>query len=154
VKQKLFIILGLVVLIVVLVGLNAVSYTQKEKELDSEAYPNRSTYNYGATGTRAFFDLLSETGRRAVRWQESPAGLLIDNENKPATFVIVGRVRKEITEEDASQILRWVSEGGKLVVIDRAPSEKLVQTTANWKIFFNTAFRQPSMTTDASDQKR
>ncbi len=153
-KQKFFIVFGLVVLIVILVGLNAVSYTQTEKELDSEAYPNRSTYNYGSTGTRAFFDLLAETGRRPVRWQESPAGLLIDNENKPATFVIIGRVRKQISDEDAAQILRWVSEGGKLVIIDRAPPENLVQTSADWKIFFNTAFRQPATTTDASDQKQ
>lgn len=153
-KQKFFIVLGLVVLVVVLIALNLASYTQKEKELDSEAYPNRSTYNYGSTGTRAFFDLLAETGRRPVRWQESPAGLLIDNDNKPATFVIVGRVRKQITDEDASFILRWVSEGGKLVIIDRSPPNNLVQTTANWKIFFNTYFLQPSMSTDASEQKQ
>ena len=53
-KQKIFIILGLVILIIVLIGLNAVSYTQKDTELDSELRPNRSTYNAGATGTRAF----------------------------------------------------------------------------------------------------
>ena len=82
-----------------------------------------------------------------------PAGLLIDNENKPATFVIVGRVRKEITDDDAAQILRWVSEGGKLVLIDRSPADNLVATTANWRIFFNTAFRQPSPMIDASNQK-
>lgn len=152
-KQKFFIVLGLIILIVILIGLNAVSYTQKEKELDSEAYPNRSTYNYGSTGTRAFFDLLAETGHRPVRWQESPAGLLIDNENKPSTFVIVGRLRKQITDEEARHILRWVSEGGKLVVIDRAPPVNLVQTSANWKLSFNTSYLQPTMSTDASDQK-
>lgn len=151
-KQKVFIILGLAVLIVILIGLNAVSYTQKEKELDSEAYPNRSTYNLGSTGTRAFYDLLTETGRKPVRWQESPAELLIDNKNKPATFVIIGRTRKEITDEEAAKILQWVSEGGKLVVIDRAPPSNLVKTTANWRIFFNSAFQQPYYTTDASDQ--
>jgi hypothetical protein len=152
-KQKLFIILGLAVLIVILVGLNAISYTQKEKEQDSEAYPNRSTYNLGATGTRAFFDLLTETGRKAVRWREAPAELLVNDKNKPATFVIIGQTRKEITGEEATQILRWVSEGGKLVIIDREPPSNLVKTTADWHIFFNTAFRRPNYTTDASDQK-
>src|SRR5215213_3857905 len=130
-RQKLFIILGLVVLVIVLVGLNAISYTQKEKDLDSEAYPNRSTYNFGATGTRAFFDLLNETGRKAVRWRDAPSALLVDDKNKPSTFVIIGQTRKELTEEDAAQILRWVSEGGKLVIIDREPVEPLVKTTAN-----------------------
>jgi hypothetical protein len=152
-KQKLFIILGLAVLITVLVGLNAISYTQKEKELDSEAYPNRSTYNFGATGARAFFDLLAETGRKPVRWREAPAELLVNDANKPATFVIIGHTRREITEEEATQLLRWVSEGGKLVVIDREPPGSLVKTTADWHLFFNTAFRRPGYTTDASDQK-
>jgi hypothetical protein len=150
-KQKLFITVGLVVLIVILIGLNAVSYTQKETELDSEAYPNRSTYNLGSTGTRAFFELLAETGRKPVRWQESPAELLLDNQNKPSIFVIVGQTRREVTEEDAAQILQWVSEGGTLVVIDREPAEGLVKTTANWRVFFNTGFLEPYMTTDASD---
>jgi len=153
-RQKLFIILGLAVLIVILIGLNAVSYTQKEKELDSELFPNRSTYNTGATGTRAFFDLLTETGRKPVRWQDAPAELLLNNKNKPATFVIIGQTRQEISPEDATQILRWVSEGGKLVIIDREPIAELVKTTANWNILFNTNFQQPYFTTDASDQKQ
>jgi hypothetical protein len=151
-KQKLFIILGLAVLIVVLVGLNAISYTQKEKELDSEAYPNRSTYNLGSTGTRAFFDLLTETGRKPVRWRDAPVELLVNDQNRPATFVIIGQTRREITDEEASQILRWVSAGGKLVIIDREPPTNLVKTTANWHIFFNTAYRRPAYTTDASNQ--
>jgi hypothetical protein len=153
-KQKLFIILGLAVLIVVLIGLNAVSYTQKEKESDSEAYPNRSTYNFGSTGTRAFFELLTETGRKTVRWQGTPADLLPESKNKPSTLVIIGKTRKEITDEDATQILQWVSQGGKLVLIDREPPPNLVKTTANWKILFNTDFQQPYFTTDASDQKQ
>ncbi|HEY0460950.1 MAG TPA: DUF4350 domain-containing protein [Pyrinomonadaceae bacterium] len=150
-KQKLFIVVGLAVLIVVLIGLNAVSYTQKEKELDSEASPNRSTYNLGSTGTRAFFDLLSETGRKPVRWQNPPAELLKDTKNKPSTLVIIGKMRKEITDEDAAKILQWVSEGGKLVVIDRDPPASLVKTTSNWNVFFKLATRLPFMTTDASD---
>ncbi len=153
-KQKLFIILGLAVLIIVLIGLNAVSYTQKDAETDSEARPNRSSFNTGVTGTRAFYDLLAETGRKPVRWQETTAELLTSGKNKPSTFVIVGATRKEITEAEAEQLLRWVSEGGKLVVIDREPPEEIVKTTANWNIYFNTAFRQPDSTTDASDQRQ
>jgi len=150
-KQKLFIFVGLAVLIIILIGLNAVSYTQKEKELDSELYPNRSTYNLGSTGTRAFFDLLTETGRKPVRWQNAPTELLT-GKNKPATFVIIGQTRQQISAEDSATILRWVSEGGKLVIIDREPPAELVKTTANWNVSFNTTFQQPYFTTDASDQ--
>jgi hypothetical protein len=153
-KQKVFIFVGLAVLIIILIGLNAVSYTQKEKELDSEFYPNRSTYNTGSTGTRAFFDLLTETGRKPVRWQDAPTELLINNKNKPATFVIIGQTRQSISGEDAVAILKWVSEGGKLVIIDRAPVAELVKTTANWNVIFNTQFDQPYYTTDASDQQQ
>ncbi len=153
-KQKLFIILGLAVLIIVLIGLNAVSYTQKEAELESEARPNRSTYNTGATGTRAFFDLLTETGRKTVRWQDPIAELLTATKNKPSTFVIIGETRGEITEEETTQLLQWVSGGGKLVIINRDPPKNLVKTTANWNVFFKTSFRRPSFNTDASDQKQ
>jgi hypothetical protein len=152
-RQKLFIILGLAVLIIILVGLNAISYTQKEKELDTETNPNRSTYNLGATGTRAFFDLLAETGRKPVRWQGTPAELLLNNKNKPATFVIIGTTRKDVTPEEATQILQWVSEGGRLVVVDRDPADELVKTTADWKISFSAASASPYYTVDSSDQK-
>ena len=64
-KQKFFIFFGVIVVIGLLIGLNAASLSQKEKEADREVFPNRSTYNTGATGTRAFYDLLSETGRQS-----------------------------------------------------------------------------------------
>ncbi|MBS1793161.1 MAG: DUF4350 domain-containing protein [Acidobacteria bacterium] len=152
-RQKIFIILGLALLILVLIGLNAVSYTQKEAETESEGRPNRSTYNPGATGTRAFFDLLTETGRKPVRWRDAPAELLTSGKNRPATFVMIGPFRKELAEDEAKAILQWVSEGGKLVLIDRRPPEELLKTSAAWKLSFNSYFPEPSFTTDASDQK-
>lgn len=132
-KQRLFIILAFIVLIVILIGLNAVSYTQKDTLPDSEEMPNRSTFNSGATGTRAFYDLLAETGRKVTRWQENPAALL-GSQNKPKTLVIIGNTRREITDAETVQILRWVSEGGKLVIIDRNPNTDLIATTANWRV--------------------
>ena len=62
-KQKLFIFIFLIFLVAVLVGLNAATYTQKEKTPDSESSPRRSTFNSGATGLQAFYTLLNETGR-------------------------------------------------------------------------------------------
>ena len=132
-RQKLLIFAALIVLIVTLIGLNAVSYTQKDTLPDSEESPNRSTYNAGATGTRAFYELLAETGRRVTCWQENPSALS-GAKNQPDTFVIVGATRLDINEKETEQILRWVSAGGKLVIIDRAPVKDLILTTANWSV--------------------
>src|SRR5580765_4065725 len=133
-KQKLLIFLFLILMAALLVGLNAASYTQKQKTPDSESAPNRSTFNNGATGTQAFYSLLSETGRKVVRWQESPAALVTAKANKPAVFVVTGKLRREFTSPETDDLLRWVSEGGRLVIIDREPPEALVTTTANWKL--------------------
>ena len=132
-KQKMLIFLSFIFLIALLIGINAVSYTQKDEEPDTEFKANRSTYNSGATGTRAFYDLLAETGRKVTRWQEAPTKLFTDSK-RPDTFVIIGETRLDIDEEETEQILRWVSEGGKLVIIARYPNEKFITTMANWTL--------------------
>ncbi|MEO6589787.1 MAG: DUF4350 domain-containing protein [Pyrinomonadaceae bacterium] len=133
-KQKFFIFFGVIVIIGLLIGLNAASLSQKEKEADREIFPNRSTYNTGATGTRAFYDLLSETGRKVTRWQEPPSKLSNQNQNTPSVFVIIGQTRREISDTDAQNILDWTADGGTLVLIDRAPVKDLVTSTANWQM--------------------
>jgi hypothetical protein len=133
-RQKLFIFLGLFLLVGVLAGLNTASYVQQEEKPDDELNPNRSTYHTGPTGTRAFYDLLVETGRKPARWQEKTSILLTNSKNKPQTFVVVGNVRKEFTDEESEQLLRWVALGGKLVIIDRAPRTDLISTTGNWRV--------------------
>ncbi|MDQ2746350.1 MAG: DUF4350 domain-containing protein, partial [Acidobacteriota bacterium] len=70
-RQKLLIFASVFVLLLLLIGLNAVSFVKKDTIPDVESHPNRSTYNTGATGTRAFYDLLAGTGRKVSRWQES-----------------------------------------------------------------------------------
>jgi hypothetical protein len=129
-RQKFFIFLGLILLIGLLIGINAVSYVQKDKIPDTELTPNRSTYNSGSTGTRAFYDLLAETGRKVTRWQEKPFALLNNAANSPKTFVIIGQTRLKIEKPDAEQILKWVANGGKLVIIDREPTANLLKTDA------------------------
>lgn len=151
-KQRLFILLGLFVLIIALIGLNAASFVQKEKEPDNEFNPNRSTYNTGATGTRAFFDLLAETGRKPVRWQLPPLELQNSSKNRPNVFVIIGPIRREFADNEVRQILDWVAEGGKLVLIDRYPDPEILQTTANWKISFAPDVENNPLTVDPSNQ--
>jgi len=153
-RQKLLIFTASIFLIIVLIGLNAASYVQKDKTPDSEFSPNRSTYNTGATGTRAFYELLAETGRQPVRWQEPPSALLANNKNKPQTFVIIGKTRREFEAVEFEQILQWVSDGGKLVVIDREPPYELIQTTADWSIFTNVENAPAFFELDPSDQKQ
>jgi hypothetical protein len=132
-KQRLAILLLIVLVVAALIGLNAASYQQQQKEQDSESFPNRSSYNSGATGIQAWYSLLSETGRKVTRWQESPASLLT-TKTPPAVFVVVGRMRREFTSKEAETLLEWVNNGGRLVLIDREPPEDLAVTTANWKI--------------------
>lgn len=161
-RQKLFIFLGLFFLAILLIGLNAASYVQREKLPDEESNPNRSTFNSGATGTRAFYELLAETGRKPLRWTEPPVELLRENRERPETFVIIGSLRQALTEEDSNYLLQWVFKGGKLVVIDRQPPEKLVTAIPDWKISFQTssapffsvdAYSQPEMTLNTKAAK-
>lgn len=151
-KERFFIFLGIVILVIALVGLNAASYVQQEKEPDSELMPNRSTYNAGATGTRAFYDLLAETGRQVTRWQQPPLGLTKNDQNKPSTFVVIGQTRREFTNDQTMHLLKWVSDGGWLVVIDREPPGDLITTTANWKAGAVSEGEPAIFSVDPSDQ--
>lgn len=153
-KQRLLLLSVFVVLIAILVGLNAASYQQKEKTPDSEIAADRSSYNSGPTGTQAYYSLLYETGRKAVRWQEPPASLLASGSAKPHVFVLIGRLKREFTDEEAESLLRWVSEGGRLVIIDRDPPAQLATTTANWQIAFSNKQTPALLTVDPADQQQ
>ena len=133
-RQKISIFIVLIFLILVLIGLNAATYVQTEKSPDSEFSPNRSTYNPGTTGTQAFYTLLSETGRKVIRWQERFDALFTERKAIPRSFVIVGAIRREFTEMEIKQLLKWVSGGGRLVLIDREPNKDLIAGNAVWKI--------------------
>jgi len=157
VRQKIFIFLALIGLAILLVGLNAASFVRREKTPDSEFAPNRSTYNAGATGTRALFELLAETGRNPIRWQQPISALVAAaDKNQFSTFVIVGKPRREISDKEIEQLLDWVAAGGKLVVIDREPPERLLETSADWKIFAVPSGEKatPFSNLDSSDSKR
>lgn len=153
-KQKFFIFFGVIIVLGLLIGLNAASFSQQEKQADNEINPNRSTFNTGATGTRAFYDLLAETGRKVVRWQEPPSRLSANNQNAPSVFVIVGQTRREIDETGAKQILDWTASGGTLVLIDREPSKDLIATTANWKLSTSYPENELSFKIDPADSNQ
>jgi hypothetical protein len=152
-KERLFIVLALIILVIILIGLNAASYVQKEKMPDTEMTPNRSTYNTGATGTRAFYDLLAETGRKVTRWQEPPPSVeRMTDKNAPDTFVVIGKVRREFEETEITNLLEWVRYGGKLVVIDREPPTDLLATSTSWQIAPVLSEEIPFFNSDPSNQ--
>ena len=153
-KQKLLIFLTLILLVLLLVGLNAATYVQKEKVPDTEFAPNRSTFNSGATGSQAFYALLAETGRKVTRWQESLETINSETKNRPAVFVMIGPRRRELTSAENTQLMEWVSTGGTLILIDRDPPAELTMTTAQWQIAASPRVDPDIYTVDASDQKQ
>jgi len=153
-KQKLLIGLVLILIFALMIGLNAASYVQKEKIPDSELTPNRSSYNAGSTGTRAYFELLSETGRKAVRWQEPTTSLNADDDNMPGVFVLIGPHRREFDDHEASELLSWVATGGRLVIIDRNPPKDLLTTTSSWRIEFRQRNEMTIAGVDPSDKNQ
>ena len=133
-RQRLAIIITLLVVVVVLVALNAASYVRVEQASDSESSPDRSTFNAGATGTRALYDFLRESKHQVVRWREPSSSLLSFNGPKPATFVIVGPTQVPYSKRESGEVRRWVASGGRLVIVDRSPNKLFLSGLKNWTL--------------------
>ncbi len=149
-RQRLFIIVTLVVVVLVLIALNAASYVKIEQARDSEAWPDRSTFSSGATGTRALYDFLRESGYQVTRWSESPSSLLSFSGPKPATIVVIGPTVLPISKTESKELLLWVEKGGRLVIIDRSPNPNLLPASGVWKIA-SQAFSYPWADIDPND---
>jgi hypothetical protein len=134
VKGRLLILLTVVVLVVLLVALNAASYVRVEQEGDTEFDPDRSTFNAGGTGTRALFEYLQQKGADVVRWQKPMSALADEGGNGLASLVIVGQTRHHVEKREADTILRWVRDGGRLVIVDRSPSQLLLPASGRWRV--------------------
>ncbi len=150
-KEKLIIAIVFLLVAAILIGLNAASYTQKERVADTEYEPNRSSYNSGPTGTLALYTLLAESGRKVSRWLEAADALEVRRSNAPTTFVIIGSLKKSLKDSETSALLRWVSSGGRLVVIDREPPDGIVTTSVNWSVKVEPQFNPDIMKTASSD---
>lgn len=133
-RQRLGIVITILVAVGVLVLINSAAYVSEEPKPDSELNADRSTYNAGATGTRAFYDFLRESGYPVVRWREAPARLLESDGDQIRTFVIVGRPLNPISEEEARSLINWVAKGGRLVLIDRRPEDYLLPQSGAWRV--------------------
>src|SRR2546427_309181 len=133
-RQRLAIIVTIVLVLGVLIALNAATYVAPEEKADSELRPNRSTYNAGPTGTRGLYDLLSELGYKVMRWRETPARLLSEGGASVSTFVIVGTTLLPFDDDEAKSLLSWVERGGRLVIVDRHPETRLLPQSGQWSI--------------------
>ena len=153
-KQRMLIVIVLIFLVLLLVGLNAATYVQREKVPDTELAPNRSTYNYGTTGSHAFYTLLSETGRSVRRWQEPLDTISSTFTESPSVFVMIGPFRRQPTDVEIRQLMEWVTAGGTLVIIDREPSSQLALTTAQWQMSVVPNQSSDLMTIDSTDQNQ
>lgn len=133
-RQRLAIIFTIALVVGILIALNALGYSRPDQPPESDAAPNRSTYNAGPTGTRALYDLLSESGYKVSRWRETSARLAGPSGDHVDTFVLVGSLQRAITLEDSRNVLSWVQRGGRLVIIDRTPSYHLLPKSGLWSI--------------------
>jgi hypothetical protein len=133
-RQRLGIVITIVVALGVLIAINSAAYVTEEEQPDSELSPNRSTYNARATGTRALYDLLSESGYKVMRWREVPERLLGTEGQKVKTFVIIGDTPITLEEKEAESLLLWVERGGRLVIIDRRPENYLLPPSGDWTV--------------------
>lgn len=133
-RQRLAIVVVLIVVVGVLVLLNAASYVQVEPTADSEMSPDRSTLNAGATGTRALYDFLHESGYQVARWRETTASLLSLGGPKPATIVVIGATIAPFSDSESKELLHWVETGGRLVIIDRSPDRRLLPSSGDWTV--------------------
>lgn len=133
-RQYLIIVVTAALVILVLVGINAASYVEIEETPDSEYMPDRSTYNGRATGTRALFDFLHESGYKVVRWREQPSKLLSAGTVRPGTFVVAGPTRIPFEPEEIDDLLQWVKSGGRLIVVDRSPDQRMLPPSGNWRV--------------------
>jgi hypothetical protein len=134
-RQRLAIIITVAVVLLLLIVLNAASYVSEKRTPDTESSPDRSTYNGGATGTLALYELLAGEGRQVMRWREKPHALL-NNENNsgPETFVVIGKTRIPFERDETESLLEWVERGGRLVIIDRRPDVRLLPLSDKWSI--------------------
>lgn len=150
-RQKLTIILTFVVIIALLAILNSITYVQRDKTQDFEINPNRSTYNSGPTGTRALHDFLNESGYKVVRWRDTPQKLLSSNGKLVTTFVVVGQIQIQFTDEEKEALNKWIAQGGRFVVVDRVfqPSER----GPAWNLDVRQ-LRFPSFDTNPADVKQ
>lgn len=133
-RQRLTIILTIVVILGLLVVLNTISYVKEQKDNESEITANRSSYHAGPTGALALYEFLSESGYKVMRWRESTERLVGDSGKDIRTFVVIEPLKVEFTDEDKKALLGWVQKGGRFVLVSRSPDPSFLPKPKTWDI--------------------
>src|SRR5262245_18397492 len=115
---------AIIIVIAALIGMSAVGNIEFDQPIENEFAPNRSTYNSGPTGTRAFYQLLEESGAPVARWRGRYSSLFAEAKN--SILVIIGPFSPglKISDEDAVLLQSWISSGGRALIISRSPIQQ------------------------------
>ena len=120
-RRYLGLIITIVIVLAVLVGLNLLGTVKLEPPQENEREPLRSSYNAGPTGTRAFYQLLEESGYQVTRWREQYEALR--RQAPKATLIIIGpfQATSDLSAKEAETLKDWIAEGGRALIISRMP---------------------------------
>ncbi|MCS6873507.1 MAG: DUF4350 domain-containing protein [Pyrinomonadaceae bacterium] len=130
-KQKIILFFVLFLCLIAFVSLNAISYIRRNSAIEKESFPNRSSFNSGATGTKAFYEILSQTGKDVIRWQKPIEAFIHSDFN---AIIIVEPLLINLTTEEIEKLLEWVSTGNKLILITRSPEPTLLNVSSDWTL--------------------
>ena len=108
-----------------LIALSVAGNVELYQDGESELSPKRSSFNAGPTGTRAFYQLLEESGQRVSRWRERFSAL--KNKAPNGVLLLIGPSANDLamTDDDARDLRQWIQAGGHALVISRSPQEQL-----------------------------
>ena len=121
------------VVLLALAGLSALQEARVGRPAGSSNLPDHSSYHAGPTGSRAFYQLLEESGRPVARWRESWEEL--EKGAGGAILVVIGPLdaSQSPSDDETIALARWIDNGGQLIVISANSLVQLpgVQLTAS-----------------------
>jgi hypothetical protein len=123
-RRYLGIIIASLIVFGILIALSAAGNIELDRPTESEMEPIRSSYSTGATGTRAFYQLLEESGRPVARWRESY--LSLDKMAGDALIVAVGPFQFDLPlpANEAQALKDFIVSGGNALIISRSPGSQ------------------------------
>ncbi|MDX2044943.1 MAG: DUF4350 domain-containing protein [Acidobacteriota bacterium] len=123
-RRYLGIIIGITLALGAFVALSAAGNLDFDRPPENEREPIRSSYNSGPTGTRAFYQLLEESGTPIVRLREDFKSLSANAPNPAeAMMIVVGpfNPNSDVAYEEAAALQKWIAEGGNALIVSRYP---------------------------------
>jgi hypothetical protein len=120
-RRYLGIIIASLIVIGVLIALSAAGNIELDRPAESEMQPIRSSYSTGATGTRAFYQLLEESGRPVARWRESY--LSLGEKAGDELIIAVGpfQFNMPLPLDEVEALQDFIASGGNALIISRSP---------------------------------